>query len=196
MHIVDCVQSGLGIECRLLDIGGGYPGFDGSEHECGRFAGENVCMDSNGAVSEEETTTNIALAVTPVLQELFPLDDSHVNIISEPGRYFVEAAYAVCSRIYSVRVEKDENDVQCAGTTTSRFGVQGVLEDVILCGEEFIPIPLKMDASRQENSESLCASTVHGPSGQDFDIVCKELLLPKLTVGDWLLFDRMGAYTP
>ena len=195
MQIVDCVQSGLGIECRLLDIGGGYPGFDGSEHEYGRFVGEHVCMDSNDAISEEETTASIALAVTPLLEELFPLDDSRVNIISEPGRYFVEAAYAVCSRIYSVRVEKDENDVQVHRHYYIAQGVQGVFKDVLLCGEEFIPIPLKMETSREENSEPLCASTVHGPSGRDFDIVCKARLLPKLNVGDWLLFDRMGAYT-
>ena len=35
-------------------------------------------------------------------------------------------------------------------------------------------------------------STVAGPSG---DVICKLELPKRLQVGDWLLFDRMGAYT-
>jgi len=192
VEIVDRVQSSLGIQCRLLDIGGGYPGIDGSEGEVLRFAVGESSLD---VVPEEETTAQIASVVMPLVNKLFPQEDCHVQIISEPGRYFVEAAYAVCLKIYSVRVEKDENSM--AETNRHYYiaqGVQGVFKDVMLCGEEFVPIPLKMDPSQQDD-EVLCTSTVHGPSSEDFDIVCRELLLPKLEVGDWLIFDRMGAYT-
>jgi len=194
MEIVDRVQSHLGIQCRLLDIGGGYPGFDGSEGEYERFGGEDSLNCSVDAVPEEETAAKIASAVMPLVDKLFPKTKSNVQIISEPGRYFVEAAYAVCSRIYSVRVDRDENDIEVHRHYYIAQGVQGVFKDVVLCGEEFLPIPLKMNQSQQED-EIVCVSTVHGPTSEEFDIVCKALPLPKLEVGDWLIFDRMGAYT-
>ena len=194
MEIVDRVQSPLGTKCRLMDIGGGYPGFDGSEGEYGRFVGENSFCGSRDDVSEGETAAKIASVVMPLVERLFPEENSHVQIISEPGRYFVEAAYVLCSRVYSVRVEKDESGMETHRHYYISQGVQGVFKDVMLCGEEFVPIPLKMDQSQQEG-ETQCISTVHGPSSEDFDIVCKSLMLPKLEVGDWLIFDRMGAYT-
>lgn len=199
MEIIDRVQSPLGIPaCGLLDIGGGYPGFDGSEGTYGRFVGEHPpprAETENDDVVEEETTAQIASVLMPLVDKLFPEEESSVQIISEPGRYFVEAAYAVCSRIYSVRVEKDENGTQIHRHYYIAQGVQGVFKDVMLCGEEFVPIPLKMDESRRQEDETTYLSTVHGPSSQDFDIVCKALSLPRLEVGDWLIFDRMGAYT-
>lgn len=193
MEIVDRVQSPLGIQCQLLDIGGGYPGFDGSEAEYGRFVGEdNSSFDSHEA--EEETTAKIASVVTPLVDSLFPQDETNVQIISEPGRYFVEAAFSVCSRIYSVRMESDENGNELQRHYYIAQGVRGVFKDVMLCGEEFVPIPLIMDNDRRnEDDNVLC--TVHGPSSNDFDIVCRALLLPRMEMGDWLIFDRMGAYT-
>ena len=105
MEVVNSVQSSLDIQCRLLDIGGGYPGLDGSEGEYGRFIGKNASCPEDKTKSDDETTAEIASVVTPLLDELFPEGDNQVNAISEPGRYFVQAAFALCSRIYSVRVE-------------------------------------------------------------------------------------------
>lgn len=191
IEVIDRVQSPLGIRCRLLDIGGGYPGFDGSESEYGRFTGGNSTLNVEN--TEGETTAKIASVVTPLLDKLFP-EEGQVQIIAEPGRYFVEAAFALCTRIYSVQVTKDENCQEVCRHYYIAQGVQGVFKDALLCGEDFFPIPLKMDQS-QDKDEDICTSTVHGPSGEEFDIVCAEHELPRLEVGDWLIFDRMGAYT-
>lgn len=88
--------------------------------------------------------------VTLLLKELSP-QGSHVNIISEPGRYFVKAAYALCSQIYRVLVEKDENDVQVRRHYHIVHGVQEVFEGVMLCEEESIPIPLPNGYSTTRN---------------------------------------------
>lgn len=191
IRIIDRVQRPLGIQCRILDIGGGYPGFDGSENEYERFTGGNSTVDVE--TTEQETTADIASVVTPLLEQLFPQEDN-IEIISEPGRYFVEAAFVLCSRIYSVQVEKDENCQEVCRHYYIAQGVQGVFKDALLCGENFVPISLQMDPLQQDH-EDICASTVHGPSGEDFDIICTRHELPRLEVGDWLIFDRMGAYT-
>lgn len=207
-------------KCTLLDIGGGYPGLDGAGGDIGRFANRHMEGEAEGnsvVDTKDATASQIAAVVTPLVDELFPEDTSPIGIISEPGRYFVEAAFALCCRIYSARGEDLSNQSAHDSHADRRHyyiaqGVHGVFKDVLLCGETFIPIALpleeKMDVYDDSDSKCLptsktavhddavlCPSTVHGPSGEDFDVVCRDCLLPRLKVGDWLIFDNMGAYT-
>jgi ornithine decarboxylase len=199
-------------ECTLLDIGGGYPGFDGVGGDLNRFTavindlnndigGDSDIVNTNADSAhggEEETAHKISTVVTPLVDELFPPGQTQmIQIISEPGRYFVEAAFVYCARIYSAKVEDASRRHYFIAQ-----GVQGLFKDVLLCDESFIPIPLMVDHQEEgasfdaeRSNDELFASTIHGPSGEDFDIVCKDCMLPKLKVGDWLIFDRMGAYT-
>lgn len=172
----------------IVDMGGGYPGTDGAGGDSGRF-GELQCNEAHDPSVDEESTLKIATAVCPVLDELFPPSENDVLLIAEPGRYFVEAAFVLCSRIYRKHEE-------CDGTKHYYIaqGVQGVFKDCVLCDETFVPTPFFTEKDSDE-STSLFPSTVHGPSGESFDIVCKDHPLPNLNIGDWLLFDRMGAYT-
>ena len=189
--------------CTLLDIGGGYPGFDGVGADEHRFTANSDRRLSlgNGLLRnedlEDETTFEISKVVSPLIDKLFPPDKSPIKVISEPGRYFVEAAFAYCARIYSVKVDENSRDYHYFIAQ----GVQGLFKDVLLCNESFIPIPLMVNDEDRGVSEDikrpkdvLHDSFIHGPSGEDFDKVsnCK---LPMLRVGDWLIFDRMGAYT-
>ena len=167
--------------CQLLDLGGGYPGRDGYLSESERFAGTKSPERANGCTAG--TTSEIAATVSPLLDRLFPKE---VQIISEPGRYFVEGAFALCSPIYRV---EEEDGVRHYFIPQ---GVEGVFKDCILCNEVFVPEPLVPD--RQLEVE-LYPSCVHGPSGRDVDIICRDHPMPKLLEGDWLVFDRMGAYT-
>jgi hypothetical protein len=43
--------------------------------------------------------------------------------------------------------------------------------------------------------KNLYASTVFGPTCDSIDVICRSVLLPKLSIGDWLYFQNMGAYT-
>ena len=227
--------------CWLLDMGGGYPGLEEVGNDFGRFCGagrskqrkDDQTLSSTTAESTE-TVADIAHAVTPLLDELFPQTKGRegedgeirqppvVHIISEPGRYFVEAAFALCSRIYRVQDDDEplstENDQQNSAVATSgketcinsvrqsrhyyiAQGVQGVFKDCVLCNESFTPIPLSLNQPRvsdegdKDEQERLYPSIVHGPSGEDYDVICRDYPLPRLEIGDWLVFDRMGAYT-
>jgi diaminopimelate decarboxylase len=109
------------------------------------------------ATEDSETTAKIANIVTPLLDELYPVDKSHIQIISEPGRYFVEGAFALCSRIYRVVVDPE--------STRRHYyiaqGVQGVFKDCVLCGESFLPIPLALECPSDgegEGSPPLCGA--------------------------------------
>jgi len=79
-------------DCWLLDIGGGYPGFDGVLGDHGRFCGTQLRRPLETPQADEtETTLKIAQLVTPLVDELFPVNSNRNNkhdnmrIISEPG---------------------------------------------------------------------------------------------------------------
>jgi ornithine decarboxylase len=188
-------------KCTVLDMGGGYPGWDGIGGDMNRFSAtpavfqSTTTMDNGNEKGEgddhADSTRAIADVVVPLLDKWFPPEE--ITVISEPGRYFVEAAFILASRIYKV----DETFADHRHYTIGH-GVQGVFKDVLLCGESFLPIPLAMNKSTNNDNEdgkTTIASTVYGPSGDALDIVCANCQLPCLQVGDWLLFDRMGAYT-
>uniref|UniRef100_A0A914ENS6 ornithine decarboxylase n=1 Tax=Acrobeloides nanus TaxID=290746 RepID=A0A914ENS6_9BILA len=67
----------IGHKMKLLDIGGGFPGYD----EVGKLP-----------------FTKIASIIKPVLDEYFP-ESMGVKIISEPGKYFVASAVSVVVNI-------------------------------------------------------------------------------------------------
>ena len=180
--------------CWLLDIGGGFPGVDGVGGDVGRFCGSTQSASDRLFVPQDDVTAaKIAQVVTPRLHEL--LDDAAskeqpIMCIAEPGRYFVEAAYVLCSRIYRVQTSNDGSRHYYIAQ-----GVQGVFKDCLLCHETYVPIPLSLQTDLSLQSENV-PSTIHGPSGEDYDVICRDYPLPALLgVGDWLLFDRMGAYT-
>lgn len=74
----------LGLNFHILDIGGGFPGesFD----KINAFAGQlSRCLDTN-----------------------FPLDEfPHLQVFSEPGRYFVESAFTLVASIQSRKVIRE-----------------------------------------------------------------------------------------
>jgi ornithine decarboxylase len=214
-------RGSLDHRCWLLDIGGGFPGRDGWGADLGRFVGATEPLTSESelllmqADRDGETARKVAETVVPVLEQLYPSIAQEnegsastststlaapIQFMAEPGRYFVEAAFALCSRIYRVKVEEVSDDDD-GGSTNKRQhrhyyigqGVQGLFKDCILCGESFLPVPYSIQPDREAKDSVPC--TIHGPSGEEYDVVCRDYLLPPLEVDDWLIFDRMGAYT-
>ena len=176
--------------------------------------------------AEPQTTTvaDIAVAVRSTLQSFATgtvatdsrCDDNQdqqqqqqqvpLTLIAEPGRYFVEGAFALASKIYQKKILRDvtQQTTESEANEVIRVyriphGVQGVFKDVLLCGESFVPRPLRQatqQSSTMVSPQKLYLSRVLGPSGDDSeDVVCDSCWLPELDIGDWLVFDRMGAYT-
>ncbi len=80
-----------GFILRLVDIGGGFPGWDGSEPIL-----EGCSFPPPLSLEDISYTTN------PVLSELFT-GDGDIQFIAEPGRYFVQASHTLFARIYATR---------------------------------------------------------------------------------------------
>ena len=76
-------------------------------------------------------------------------------------------------------------------------GVYGAFNCIMFDHQVVHPYVLSMSGSfHVPSSEPLRLSSVWGPTCDSIDCVCPTTQLPEgLTVGDWLAFDNMGAYT-
>ncbi|KAG8229860.1 hypothetical protein J437_LFUL009135 [Ladona fulva] len=196
--LFDHASSALGMQLTLLDLGGGYPGNKGS------------------------TIDAIADVVNSALEEFFPVGCG-VNIIAEPGRFFVASAYTLATHIHSLREPppkapsilpasvaeslgnsrnqgadgKDSENLDEDVKEQPKImyyindGVYGSFGNLLYDHAHVTPIPLKPILS----SSKLVPSSIWGPTCDGLDRVCEGVLLPRLTVGDWIVFEDMGAYT-
>ncbi|NXT89880.1 AZIN2 inhibitor, partial [Anhinga rufa] len=164
----------LGYRMHLLDIGGGFPG-----------------TEDTRAQFEE-----IAAMINSALDLYFP-DGCGVEIVARPGRYYVTSAFTFAASITAmeeVPTEQPGSDGRwdsgtgppVAGGTRQVAGHRCVL---IPCGRSISPLQ-KSCPDHPAHSSSLW-----GPPGHAEDRIADSLELPELQVGDWLIFEDMGAYT-
>jgi len=144
----------LGFNMRLLDIGGGYPGNRGSNID------------------------KIAEVVNAALDDYFP-PSLDVQVIAEPGRFYVASAYTLATLVHSKRDTMYYiND-----------GVYGSFNCILYDHAIVKPVPLEDKGGKPQ------MSSVWGPTCDGLDQVVESVLLPPLDIGDWLVFEDMGAYT-
>ncbi|XP_071448968.1 ornithine decarboxylase-like [Hetaerina americana] len=198
--LFDHAESTLGMQLTLLDLGGGFPGNKGSSID------------------------EIADVINGALEEFFPVGCG-VHVIAEPGRFFVASAYTLATHIHSLReppprspsilppgiveslsssrntlpegnednLEEDKPKAKQQPSIMYYIndGVYGSFGNLLYDHAHVTPIPLKPVHS----GSKLILSSIWGPTCDGLDCVCEEALLPQLTVGDWIIFEDMGAYT-
>ncbi|XP_069831827.1 ornithine decarboxylase [Dendropsophus ebraccatus] len=167
----------LGFNMHLLDIGGGFPG------------SEDVKLKF------EEVTS----VINPALDKYFPVD-SGVQIIAEPGRYYVASAFTLAVNIIAKKVmvteqsgSDDEDDSSCDKTLMYYVndGVYGSFNCILYDHAHVKPVLQK----KPNFDEKYYSSSIWGPTCDGLDRIVERFDLPELQVGDWMLFENMGAYT-
>jgi ornithine decarboxylase len=157
----------LGFTMNLLEIGGGFPGNTGTE----------------------DYFSEIAAAVNKSLDEHFP-EDGKVRIIAEPGRYYVASAYTLATNVIASREMIDRE----TGTTKYMYyindGVYGSFNCVLY--DHYIPEPSFF--AKNESNEKY-TSSIWGPTCDGLDCINASVEIPKIAIGDWILWKNMGAYT-
>lgn len=159
----------LGYQFYLLDVGGGYPG------------GRGTSIDK------------IADVINCALADYFP--DPSVQIIAEPGRFYVSSAYTLACNIHSIRnvIETDPSTNNTVNTHRMYYindGVYGSFNCILYDHQVCVPQPLK-----DYPGSKYYSSSIWGPTCDGLDQVVENVLLPDMKVGDWLVFEDMGAYT-
>lgn len=154
----------FGHTMNILDIGGG-------------FSGETDYL---------EHFKEIAECINKAIDEFFP-PESEVEIISEPGRFFVTSAFTFFGNIIGKKAVllREPNIMYFVNE-----GVYGLFIHTI-----FHDVPVTAIAVRQDKPDVLKLCTISGQTCDPMDIIVDSCMLPELEQGDWLMFPNMGAYT-
>ncbi|KAH0539275.1 ornithine decarboxylase 2-like [Cotesia glomerata] len=150
---------GMGFdEANLIDIGGGMTGED------------------------HDLFKKVAKSVNAALIDV----DPSIEIISEPGRYYVETAFTLATYIHSKKIKEDN------GKLTRHYYINdGIFGSFIdkLYGVERTPLPLL------KTNEKKYKSVVWGQTCDSSDCVTSEAMIEDLAIGQWMIWKDVGSYT-
>eukprot|EP01147_Barroeca_monosierra_P000508 gene508-3834_t len=204
----------IGFDLELVDVGGGFPG-----HAIGdggvRF--EDIATELTRALSEYFPGFDNKFVTDGEHNNNQP-QQRRVRVIAEPGRYFVASASSLGTCITSKRRIVVPSDID--GTETSSYmyyindGVYGSFNCILFDHAEVhakvlytstgVPSTcIKHEENRpaedvdvvDTSGQQMYPASLWGPTCDSMDCVQKQVMLPELSVGDWLVFDNMGAYT-
>jgi len=167
------VAQSYGYNFTLLDIGGGFPGRNASGI---KFAA-------------------IAEVVCTALEQFFPSRD--IRVIAEPGRYYASSAYTLITNVTARRTEHLETD-ESIYMYYINDGMYGSFNCITFDHATVTALPLTIGGSwvyGQTENHRLTKCSIWGPTCDSIDCMGKDLLLPTLSVGDFIYFENMGAYT-
>ncbi|XP_067135192.1 ornithine decarboxylase-like [Centruroides vittatus] len=164
------IGESLGFHFSILDLGTGFP----SKTE-----------------TLEVNFNQISSIVKDVLHHHFH-PSNEVQIVANPGRFLVSSSFVLCANIIAKRemetaTENGEKTKVCHYYIND--GVFGSFSDVIYYKTTYHPIAIK-----RNQSNTVHRSVVWGPTCDSTDRIV-ECSLPNLSVGDWLMFRDMGAYS-
>ena len=152
-------------------------------------AGFDLKMLDVGGGFVNETFETFANALTEALDEHFP---PHIRIIGEPGRYYVANAFTLATNIIARRDVHDTLTGERAYMIYLNDGVYGNFSNIIFDHQH--PSARILDC--RDPYRTPTEYSIWGPTCDGIDIITERCTLPGLlNVGDWLLFEEMGAYT-
>ncbi|KAH8417182.1 hypothetical protein KR222_005887, partial [Zaprionus bogoriensis] len=154
----------LGFDMHLLDIGGGFQG----------------CNDEDFEKTSEVINSQLNLHFA----------DDAVQIISEPGQFFVAAACTIVCKIHAKREIRDAAGRLKTIMYYLNDGVFGSLSLVVY--GQTVAIRHYLDANKALTTFN---STIWGPTCDATDKICDSVQLPNLNAGDLIGFPELGAYS-
>jgi ornithine decarboxylase len=171
------IGSQLGHDMRLLDLGGGYPGFD----------------------SPKINFNKIADVINNAIDRHF--SDVAVDIVAEPGRFFASAPFSLVTNIIAStavpasRITKNDADNDRDGRMYYvNDGVYGSFNCVLYDHTHPVGEPLFWRPDDDDDRRKTDA-LVWGPTCDGLDLIVEHCRLRPLHEGEWLYWPRMGAYT-
>jgi ornithine decarboxylase len=173
-----------GYEMTLLDCGGGFPG-----------------LDPAAGAESSVTFQQVSQILSRAIDEDFPAG-SGVRIIGEPGRFYAASAFTL-----AVNVTARREPIASAGSQSNapimyylNDGVYGsfncLVFDHAVCHPRLLVKSGQFQPSGSAQQDGpLFECSLWGPTCDSIDCITRSVQLPRLSVGDWLAFDAMGAYT-
>ena len=162
------------IHISMIDIGGGFPG-----------------IQMENSINIED----IAEAVMKAQEQFFgkEIQDGSIQFIAEPGRYFVEKSHTLVlnvigkKREMNLTADTEENEHVIYYLND---GIYGSFNCIVFDHKKPTILPFN-----ERNEKKMFKSKIFGPTCDSIDLITNEIMLPELTIGEWVYVENFGAYT-
>jgi len=155
-------------------------------------------LDVGGGFSSD-TFEEMAAVLRDALDEYMP---SHINIIGEPGRYYVSSAFTLATHVIARRTIENPATQEKGYMLYLNDGLYGNFSSIIFDHQNPIPRVLcsggrtYFDTVAAQDSTDGIEYSIWGPTCDGIDRITESVRFDHtLDVGDWLYFENMGAYT-
>lgn len=155
-------------------------------------------LDIGGGFSSD-TFETMAAVLRDALDDYMP---SHINVIGEPGRYYVAEAFTLASHIIARRTIEDAVTGEKSYMIYLNDGLYGNFSSIIFDHQHPVAHVLRSGSRTYFDSVASHASgngieySIWGPTCDGIDRITESIRFDhELNVGDWLYFHEMGAYT-
>lgn len=222
-QLFDYAREQFGVKMHLLDLGGGYPGssdqvdlFNSIAKEINRALEQYFPADLfeklNAGLADEENKLRIiaepgryyacsafTLCVNVIAKRVMQQSDlqqqqdkeSVHNLILNNSSHQALSIQSAPAQVCSIN-NADMIDSSKSIMYYINDGVYASFNCLFYDHAECYPILLKDDLS---SVNKIFKSSIWGPTCDGLDLVCKELYLPELECGEFMVFKNMGAYT-
>lgn len=143
--------------------------------------GQRITLLDIGGGFTSHTLEDIPETIQEAIQTYFP-PSLGCTFIAEPGRFFAETSGYLATNVIGVRKTETTRDYWITDSLYGSFNC--ILYD------HYTPIP---EAIVQ--TENTYATTLYGPTCDGLDKILSHPAFPELSLHDWVLFRKMGAYT-
>lgn len=165
-----------GFDMQTLDVGGGFSG---------------------------DSFETMAHVLREALDQYFP---PHINIIAEPGRYYVSSAFTIACNIIARRTIENPVTGEASYMVYVNDGLYGNFSSIMFDHQQPVAKILRTGTCTYYDSpladavsEDMGASaeySIWGPTCDGIDRITESIRFAHtLDVGDWFYFEDMGAYT-
>ncbi|KAI0398168.1 ornithine decarboxylase [Xylariaceae sp. FL0594] len=175
-HVVFKQAHSHGFDMKTLDVGGGFSG---------------------------DTFEVMAQVLRTALDEYFP---PHINIIAEPGRYYVYSAFTIACNIIARRTIENPVTGETSYMVYVNDGLYGNFSSIMFDHQQPVAKVLRtggrtyydncLGNAVPEGEAGGIEYSIWGPTCDGIDRISESIRFnQELDVGDWLYFENMGAYT-
>jgi len=138
-------------------------------------------LDIGGGFEDNADFEKIASVIKESL-----VDFEGVQVIAEPGRFFVSSSHTLVVNVIGKKVRKVD---QLEFVYYLNDGIYGSFNCIFF--DHMTPIICPFN----ERDGKRFKSTIFGPTCDSIDKIAEDVELPELTVGEWCYVENFGAYT-
>ena len=146
-----------------------------------------------GFPSDLDLFDDVARVVRDTSKELFP-HETNTRIIAEPGRYFAEGLQTLAVNVIGKRTPEDLGQETGSDMYYVNDSLYGSFNSIVY-DHATLKEPLVLNGFGETITTPKRDASLWGQTCDGLDCIAKNIALPRLSVGDWVLFPSMGAYT-